>query len=193
MQPASQATISDVMPWVTMTLDYTEQVAAAIPEDKLDWRPSDPSGKWSFSLGEIAMHCADSRLMFARTMAGEDDNEEGYWLKYPEGEGESVWTRLREPANKQEILDSLRAGRAALQPWLDKPVSELLSSTDGHRKSYEDMLAKMREKGKDSAEAERRGPANINRSLMATACHEAGHRGALQTLLRQFGINVKDE
>jgi uncharacterized damage-inducible protein DinB len=192
MQAASEQTVGDVMPWVTMTLDYTDKVCAAIPDDKLDWRPTDPSGKWNFSLGEIAMHCADSRTMFARTLNGEGDNEEGYWMKYPE-EGGSEWKRLREPGSKQEILDSLKAGREMLNEWLNKPSSELLSVTDGHRKSFDDMLAKMREAGKDTADAERRGPANVNRSLMATACHEAGHRGALQTLLRQHGVNVGDD
>ncbi len=188
---AAAATAGDQLPWVNMTFDYMDKICALIPEDKIDWRPSDPSGKWCFSLGELAMHSADARLMFARTLAGED-SEEGYWMDYPKDDS-GVWTRRREPGSLQEILDSLAAGRAALQAWQDKPYSELLSSTPGTQAAFEKNLAKMREAGKDTTDAERRGPSTLNRVLMAAACHEAGHRGTLQTLLRQMGINAGSE
>ncbi|MCC7479314.1 DinB family protein [bacterium] len=191
MQASPAMTIGDQMPWVGMTLSYLEKIAALIPEDKLDWRPADPSGKWSFSLGEIAMHCADSRSMFARTLSG-DASEEGYWMKYPEDDS-GVWTRSREAANLQEILDSLVAGREALEAWLARPYNELLNTTPGTIAGFEKHLASLREAGKDTADAERRGPTTINRVLVAAACHEAGHRGALQTLLRQMGVNAGSE
>lgn len=187
---ATSATVGDQLPWLGMTLDYMDKICALIPEDKIDWRPEDPSGRWCFSLGEIAMHCADSRLMFARTLAG-DESEEGYWMQYPE-DG-YVWTRKREPGSLQEILDSLSAGRAALQSWMDRPLSEQLEATAGTRAAFEKNLARMKEGGKDTADMERRGPSNLNRVLMAAACHEAGHRGSLQTLLRQMGINAGSE
>lgn len=188
---AAAMTVGDQMPWVSMTFDYMDKICALIPEDKIDWRPEDPSGKWCFSLGEIAMHVADARTMFARTLSG-DDSEEGYWMDYPKDDS-GVWTRKREPGSLQEILDSLAAGSAALKPWLNKPYSEILSGTPGTEAAFEKNLAKMREAGKDTADAERRGPTTINRVLMAAACHEAGHRGALQTLLRQLGLNVGSE
>lgn len=191
MQTAPVMTIGDQLPWVSMTFDYMDKISALIPADKIDWRPEDPSGKWCFSLGELAMHSADARLMFARTLSGED-SEEGYWMDYPKDDS-GVWTRKREPGSLQEILDSLAAGRKALEPWLNMPYSELLSSTPGTQATFEKNLAKMREAGKDTADAERRGVTTINRVLMAAACHEAGHRGTLQTLLRQQGVNAGSE
>jgi len=53
--PASgPLTIGVGYPWLSMTLDQTDKIVTIIPEDRLDWRLSDPSGKWHFSLAEIA-------------------------------------------------------------------------------------------------------------------------------------------
>jgi hypothetical protein len=189
LQAAGRATIADVLPWVTITLDHTDKVCRLIPEDKLDWRPPDPSGRWTFALGELAMHCADCRMLFARLLNNEEDLLKGWWLQAPQNPpGE--WKRLREPSGMQEILNSLRSGREALQPWLDRPAGELLAISEGQRASFEARLGKLRAEGKDTAEFERRGPLTINGGLMGAACHEAGHRGTLQTLLRLHGINV---
>ena len=185
----TSATVGDQLPWLKMTMDYTDEIAALIPEDKLDWRPTDPSGRFCFSLGEIAMHCADTRQMFARQLAN-DESEDGYWSEGPNEEG--VWM-FKAPASKQEILDSLKAGRELVERFMAEPVAKLLEPTEGTSKAHAKNIARLREAGKDSdvASAERRGPATYFRVLMATATHEAGHRGALQTLLRQQGINAK--
>lgn len=187
--PQQQANIGDVLPWVKMTLDYTEQLAALVPEDKLEWRPEDPSGGFFFSLGEIVMHCADARRMFAGQLHG-TDTADSYWSPGP-GEG-SVW-EFKKCADKQALLASLAETRRLLQDWLDRPASELLDTTAGTRQAYERMLQWHKEHGKDTNALAKAGPANIMRVLMATAIHEAGHRGSLQTLLRLHGVNVGQE
>ncbi|MDQ3024086.1 MAG: DinB family protein, partial [bacterium] len=75
--------IGQHLPWVNMTLDYTEQLVEKMPEELLDFRPVDPNGHYMFSLGEIAMHLADTRRMFARTLAGSESTE-GYWTNWDE-------------------------------------------------------------------------------------------------------------
>jgi uncharacterized damage-inducible protein DinB len=183
-----QLTVGGFLPWVGMTLDYTDQIAALIPEDKLDWRPEDPSGHFQFSLGEIAMHIADARRMFARQLSG-SDSEEGYWSEGPDDQG--VW-KFNAPGGKQAILDSLAAARDELNAYIYAPAKSYLETTEGTRKAYEKTLQQMREQGADTEDVSARGPANIVRVMMAVVAHEAGHRGALQTLLRQLGVNAKD-
>lgn len=172
-------------PWLNMTFDLTDNLAKLIPEDSLDWRPEDPSGKWCFSLGEIVMHCADARIMFARQLNGSDSHE-GYCSEGPGEDG--VW-KFKEHGGKQAILGCLAASRKELEPFMQMPISAMGEVTEGSQAAFDKHLAKMKEDGQDTAEMEQRGPANIVRVLMATVVHEAGHRGALQTLLRQKGIN----
>lgn len=185
----AEATIGLALPWTSMTFDYTERIAATLTDELRDWRPNDPSGKFSFSLGEIVAHCADSRRMFARQLSG-DDSTEGYWSEGPDESG--VW-KFKELPSASELLDSLKSARAELQTWLDKPASEQWQATAGTRAVFERHLQQLRENAKDTTEAERRGPANINRVLFAAACHESGHRGSLQTLLRMQGVAAGGE
>jgi uncharacterized damage-inducible protein DinB len=189
MDAAAQAqlTVGGFLPWVSMILDYTDEIVALIPEDKLDRRMEDPSGAFCFSLGEIAMHMADARRMFARELSGAQ-SEEGYWSDGPAEGG--VW-KFKPCESKQALLDSLAAARAELAPYTELSATSYTETTQGTRGSFERMLAAMREHGKDTAQAESRGPANIVRVLMAVVAHESGHRGSLQTLLRQQGINAK--
>jgi uncharacterized damage-inducible protein DinB len=148
-----------------------------------------------FSLAELAMHCADSRRMFARTLAGAD-SDDGMWTDWDEAdEGNElamVW-KFKPRGTKQEILDSLRTAREELNPWLSLPVSSLNEATDGTRESFNKNLAKMREKGADTSEVELRGPSTVNRVLFAVTAHESGHRGSLQTLLRLQGVDARGE
>lgn len=190
-QAAPGMTIGEQWPWAGETFSQTEQVAALIPADQLDWRPTDPSGRWIFSLGEIVMHCADIRLMFAKQLRGEDSSEL-YWLAPPASRG-GTWTRKREPASRQELLDSLAKGREELETWLARPYSELLSATPGMAARFAEHLAGLRAAGKETVALERRGPSTINRVLMTLTCHEAGHRGALQANLRLLGISAAEE
>jgi hypothetical protein len=187
----SAPTVGFVLPWVNAVLDGTERVTGLIPEDKLDWRLPDPSGRWHFSLAEIAMHCADSRVMFARQLAG-NDSQEGYWsIGYPGDDG--IW-QFHPYGSKQAILDSLKRGRAELQPFFDLPAASCSDVTAGMRKIYDKYLAGLREKGKetDAATAELRGPANIVRVLMAVVAHENGHKSSLCTLLRMHGVDIRE-
>ena len=187
--PAPEVTLREALPWATLIMDYTDKIAALVPDDLLDWRPEDPSGKFSFSLAEIIMHCADARLMFSRQLTGED-TEEGYWSAGP-GEGD-VWL-FKDYSGKQELIDSLDSSRALLESWLDRPGAALTEVPDSCRQAFERHLAKMREKGEDTSVLEKRGPANIVRVMMAVAAHESGHRGTLQTALRLKGINLADD
>jgi uncharacterized damage-inducible protein DinB len=191
-QPQAEATIGQMLPWTTNTLDYTEMVASKLTDELRDWRPTDPSGKFFFSLGELVAHSADTRRMFARQLAG-NESEEGYWSMGDTGPSEDGVWQFKPLPSAAELLQSLKDARAEIQPYLDRPASEQWSVTDGNKAIFEKNLAGMREKGIDTAEAERRGPPNINRVLFAIMCHESGHRGALQTLLRMNGVQVGGE
>jgi uncharacterized damage-inducible protein DinB len=182
-------TIGQVYPWFNMTLDYTDQISALIPEDLLDWRYEDPSGKWTFSLAEQAMHSADARRMFARQIAG-NDSTEGYWSEGPGEDG--VWP-FKPYGSKQAILDSLQSAREELNAVLNRSAADALEITPGTQATYDKVIAQMKEKDMDTAAAELRGPANLIRVLMATVVHEAGHRGSMQTLLRMKGHNAGTE
>lgn len=189
--PEPRRTVGDQLPWTGMMLDYTEKLAEIVPAELLGWRPEDPSGAFCFSLAEILMHCADARLMFVRQLTGEDTTD-GYWTT-GEGPGDDgVWS-FREHDGKAAIIASLRAARALINEWLAAPESDLLDTTAGTRRVYEQQLEYLRSKELDTAALEQRGPANIMRVLMALTVHETGHRGALQTLLRQKGINLTAE
>ena len=180
-------TIGFSLPWLTATLDAMEQVTALIPEDRLEWRLNDPSGKWHFSLAEIAMHSADARRMFARMLSGSESTD-GYWSAGPGEDG--IWP-FQPYGTKQAVLGSLKEARTELQPYLDLPLNSLMETTEGTRRRFEQNLARMREKQIDTANDEKRGAATILRILMACAVHESGHRSSLQTLLRMHGIHVK--
>ena len=190
-QAEAMVTVGDQLPWTTMTLDYTERLAEVVPDDLLDWRPGDPSGRFCFSLAEILMHIADARLMFIRQLIG-GENGEGYWAT---GEGpneEGVWT-FRDHGGKGAILDSLKSTRGLVQEWLDKPVSELLAVTVAAREVFEKHLEFFRGTDRDTTDFERRGAPSVMRVMFALTTHEAGHRGALQTLLRLKGVNLEME
>jgi uncharacterized damage-inducible protein DinB len=187
-QPQAECSANDYLLWLGLTWDQTEKLAAAIPEELLDWRPTDPSGKFCFSLAEILMHITDSRLMFSTQLSGEE-LEGQYWATSEGPNEEGVWT-FKAHGGKQALIDGLKGSRAKYQLWIDKPYSTLLDVPDGARKAYDSFLARLKEEGHDTAAMEKRGPASVVRVLMAVAAHEAGHRGTLQTLLRQHGINV---
>jgi len=179
-------TIGFALPWLGMTFDSLEKVAALIPEDKLEWRLEDPSGKWHFSLAEIVMHSADARRMFGRMLSGAESTE-GYWSAGPGEDG--IWP-FQAYGSKQAILDSLKSARAELQPVFDLPAASLTETTEGTRRQFEKNLARMREGGLDTSTEEKRGAPTVLRVLMACAVHESGHRSSLQTLLRMHGINL---
>ncbi len=187
--PVPARTVGDALPWVRMTLDYTEQLAAAIPEELLDWRPTDPTGKFCFSLAEIVMHCADARRMFAGQLSGECHDDE-FWSSGPNAAG--AWP-FKERPDKAALLDSLSAVRALFKPYLERPAEELTAETAGTRAAYRKNMEALKEGGHDTAMLERAGVPNIVRVLFAVAAHEAGHRGSLQTLLRQHGVNLGEE
>lgn len=187
-QAQTECSVYDYLLWLGLTWDATDKLAAAIPDELLNWRPEDPSGKFCFSLAEILMHVADARLMFSGQLSGEQA-EGQYWATSEGPNEDGVWT-FREYGNKAALLDSLKSTRARYQAWLDKPYTSLLDVPDGARKAYDGFLEKMREAGNDTSAMEKRGPASLIRVLMAVAAHEAGHRGSLLTLLRHHGVNV---
>ena len=191
MDSATQAqpTLGQVYPWLNMTFDYTDKISALIPQELLDWRFEDPSGRWTFSLAEQAMHCADARRMFARQITG-NESTEGYWSEGPGEDG--VW-EFKEYGSKQAILDSLKESREEFAEVFNRPATDALLVTDGMKDTFEKIMKQMKEQGHDTADAELRGPANLIRVLMATVTHEAGHRGSMQTLLRSKGHNVGTE
>lgn len=184
--PRSDLPLGVAFPWLTLALDQTDKIAAIVPEDKLEWRLSDPSGKWHFSLAEIVMHCADARRLFARMMSGLERPDD-YASPGPSENG--VWS-FRPYQSKQAILDDLAAAREELRPWLERPLAEAMTVVDPTRATWEQNLARMKEKEMDTAVEELRGTPSILRVLMGCVVHETGHRASLQTLLRMHGVNL---
>jgi hypothetical protein len=155
----------------------------------MDWRPQDPSGNYSFSLAEIAMHIADERLELARRLSGSAD-EDGYWTLKAQWMSGEAW-EFRKPASMAEVVKSLLRGREALREWLEHPQEDLLETTPGTRAAFEKHIAGMSQQGREpDAALVRRGPASLVRIMMFLCMHESGHRGSLQTLLRQHGIHA---
>jgi hypothetical protein len=191
MDTASQAqqTIGDQMPWYGMTMDYTEKICALIPDELWDWRPADPQGHFQASLGEIAMHCADERHGHAQMLNGEMDRSVCFTLN----PGKDGINRFREGVTKQDVLVSLSAGRALLDRYAHLPAGRLTDVTEGAKATYERQIASVKEQGIDPTRMEMRGPPGIFRVLMGVACHEAGHRGTLYTLLRLNGVSLPSQ
>lgn len=184
--PQPQLTIGQSLPWVNMMFDYTEKIAATLTPELRDWRPTDPNGKFFFSLGELVAHSADARRMFGRQLTG-NQSEDDYWSSGP-SEADGVW-QFKPLGSPEQLVASLKSAREELQPWLDKPASEQWTATEGTQAVFAKALAQMKEAGKDTAEMEARGAANVNRILFAVIAHESGHRAVLQTLLRMNGVD----
>ena len=62
--------------------------------------------------------------------------------------------------------------------------------TEGAKATYKRQIASVKEQGIDTTQMEMRGAPGIFRVLMGVACHEAGHRGTLYTLLRLNGVSL---
>jgi uncharacterized damage-inducible protein DinB len=187
--------ISESLPSLARALNSTDQLCALIPENLLEWRPSDPSGAFQFSLGEIAFHLADSRLQFARQLAGNEAPEEDYMLDLtfedPERFKGTKWT-LKPYTGKTQMLDYLKAARAEFQVWLDKPASDLLLTTPSSEALFQKALETAEKRGTDTTAMRKRGAATIMRVLTGAVIHETGHRGTLHALLRQHGVNLPE-
>lgn len=183
--------IGDALPWVRMTLDYTDKLAQQLPAELLHWRSPDPSGAFSFSLGEIVAHIADCRRMFIGQLEGAEVPEDLYWSEGPREPDYTVWEF--KPFTRETLLDSLAAARMVVDEWLARPADGMYEPTPGTTEVWEKMKAKLSQDGnsEELARAELRGPASVVRVLMALAVHEAGHRGSLGTLLRQHGVALQ--
>jgi uncharacterized damage-inducible protein DinB len=191
MDTASQAqqTIGDQMPWYGMTMEYTGKICELIPQQLWHWRPEDPQGHFQASLGEIAMHCADERHGYAHALSGKTDRDVFFTLS----PGKDGINKFREGVSKQDVLASLRAGRALLDSYAHLPADRLTEVTEGAKAAYKRQIASVKEQGIDTTRMEMRGAPGIFRVLMAVACHEAGHRGTLYTLLRLNGVSLPGE
>lgn len=189
--------ISESLPSLPRALNQTDQLCVLIPENLLEWRPVDPSGAFQFSLAEIAFHLADSRLQFARQLAGTntEEVEKEYMLdltfEQPELFKGAKWT-LKPYNGKTQMLDYLKATRAEFQVWLDKPESDLLLTTPNSEAVFKKALENAEKRGTDTTAMRKRGAATIMRVLTGAMIHETGHRGTLHALLRQQGINLPE-
>jgi uncharacterized damage-inducible protein DinB len=187
--------ISESLPSLARALNITDQLCALIPENLLEWRPTDPSGAFQFSLAEIAFHLGDSRLQFARQLAGTETLEEDFMLQFSfeqlELQKGARWA-LKPYVGKSQMLEYLKAARAEFQVWLDKPESDLLLTTPGSEAAFKKALENFEKRGTDTTALRKRGPATIMRVLTGAMIHETGHRGTLHALLRQHGINLPE-
>ena len=132
------------------------------------------------------MHCADDRHDHAQMLSGESDSSVFFTLS----PGKNGINTFREGVSKQDVLASLRAGRARLDRYARLPADRLTDVTEGAKAAYERQIASVKEQGIDTTRMEMRGAPGIFRVLMGVACHEAGHRGTLYTLLRLNGVSL---
>lgn len=183
----ARQTIGEQMPWYGITMDYTENICELIPEKLWDWRPDDPQGYFQASLGEIAMHCADERNEHAQMLNGSTDTSALFTLT----PGVDGIHGFRAGVRKQDVLLSLKTGRALLDRYAQLPVERLVEVTEGAKAAYERQIASLKDRGIDTRRMELRGAPGIFRVLMGVACHEAGHRGTLYMLLRLNGVNLQ--
>jgi uncharacterized damage-inducible protein DinB len=189
--------ISESLPSLPRALNITDQLCALIPENLLEWRPVDPSGAFQFSLAEIAFHLADSRLQFARQLAGTnaEEVEKNYMLDLsfedPEHFKGTKWT-LKPYNGKTQMLEYLKASRAEFQVWLDQPATDLLLTTPNSEIVFQKALENFEKRGTDTTAMRKRGAATIMRVLTGAVIHETSHRGTLHALLRQHGINLAE-
>ena len=87
----------------------------------------------------------------------------------------------------------LRQGWDALARALELPAESLLLPTKGGERFYAEAVArKDGEPGPDDDLIISWGPANLARVLLTCASHEAGHRGAIVSLVRGLGVSLKD-
>jgi uncharacterized damage-inducible protein DinB len=189
--------ISESLPSLPRALNLTDQLCALIPENLLEWRPTDPSGAFQFSLAEIVFHLADSRLQFARQLAGTntEEVEKDYMLELsfedPERFKGAKWT-LQPYKGKTQMLEYLKSARAEFQVWLDKPATDLLLTTSGTEATFKKALETAEKRGTETTAMRKRGAATIMRVLTGAVIHETGHRGTLHALLRQHGVNLPE-
>jgi uncharacterized damage-inducible protein DinB len=187
--------ISESLPSLPRALNITDQLCTLIPENLLEWRPVDPSGAFQFSLAEIVFHLADSRLQFARQLAGNEAPDESYMLELsfedPERFKGATWM-LKPYTGKTQMLDYLKAARAEFQIWLDQPAGGLLLTTPGTEATFKKALETAEKRGTDTTAMRKRGAATIMRVLTGAVIHETGHRGTLHALLRQHGVNLPE-
>lgn len=179
-----------LLPWATIFLNYTDAIIGNLPEDdaSLDWRPTDDAGTWHFSIREQAMHIVDERHDALSWITGEDA-EGKMFLKEYGGTGKP-WEF--KPASREQIVESCKAGRQALNQLLSKPCPELLESTDKLRDEHQRVINKLREEGKDEEAdiREARGPGRIINTILFIIAHEQSHRSVLQHMLRLRGHEV---
>jgi uncharacterized damage-inducible protein DinB len=187
INPASAA---QLLPWAKIFLDYTDSIISNLPESDadLDWRPTDDKGGWYFSIREQAMHIVDERHDALGWITGEQDDEKLFLKEY--GGTEKPWEF--KPASREQIVESLQAGRAALDDLLSGPPESLLETTDSLRRQHNEYIAKLREGGKEdeAKKREERGPGRIINTVLFIIAHEQAHRAVLQTMLRQRGHDV---
>jgi len=179
-------TVGNHLPWAAMTLDYTEQLAEAIPADLLDWSP----GGGFFTPAEALMHIIDSRRLFARQLSGDTRTNDYYSAEYAHPDSLSGDWGFRGYGTMADLLSALEDSRAELDAWLDQPAAILDQATPGTVSDFPRKLRYYQNSGLDPAGLEFRGPDTVTRVIMAVTVHEAAHRGNLQAVLRLRGVTI---
>jgi len=168
-------------------LDYTDEVCESIPSDAYELRPTDPSGGYMFSVGELIAHMADTRWACLDWINGSElEKTQGFCTEY--GGTKKPWVfRAAEPC---EILKSLSDARAAIDEMLSRPSDSLMASTASLEDAHRGRIERIREAGKPTADLESAGPSILANIVVFLIAHEQAHRGALQLFVREHGVNV---
>jgi hypothetical protein len=184
--PQAETTIYHALPWVKVFLDYTDAVAPCLPENSDAIRPVDPKGAFVFSAKEQAMHIADERWEVLESISGVDHSVRRFSADYPGKDKPWVFKE----ASREQILVSIKDSRALLDALFCEPAANLSASTPALIQAYEKRLETLRAAGKDTAEAQAKGPSTLGNMLLFLVAHEAGHRAVLQHMLRLHGVEV---
>jgi uncharacterized damage-inducible protein DinB len=185
---AQELTAAQLLSWAKTFLDYTDAIVNDLPEDdeSLDWRQTDDSGGWYFSIREQAMHIADTRHDAIGWITGEDTDEHDFCTEY--GGVEKPWQFRK--ASRDEIIARMKSGRELVDSWLNRPHGVLMETSDHLIKQHEESIESLRKVTKDTSEREARGPSLVINVILFLVSHEQSHRALLQNMLRQRGHKV---
>ena len=186
-QAANDPRIIDAIWSVGVMLDYTHRIAGYVTPELIDWRPDSPKGDYFFSIGEQLKHITDTRVYAVEMLSGEKIDYKRWAGDYP---GRDEAWQFRD-GSFEEIMERLEFSRQLVQPWIEMSFSAMLLPTEGTRRSYEEQLAGLKEKGEDTAMLEAKGPGTLASTILFLVAHENGHRAVLQTMLRLAGADVE--
>jgi uncharacterized damage-inducible protein DinB len=178
-----KSSLWNAFPAYKWNVEFTDKAISKITGDIADWRPPSPDGSWQFSLKEIAAHIVDAAQMFYLQLTGAEEDEKGYFMKWPE-DGSTQWTHNSD-FTFEDVKAKLVEVRSMWNEVMNWDIAKAHVPTGGTIKQYEEAK-KLVAEGKYPESALANGPATPVRVLGSLVAHEAQHRGTLIAYLRSY-------